>query len=332
MPEHIYVIGSNSFSGSHFVRHALEAGYAVTGVSRSPEPNRVHLPYLDKEGRHPDRFRFLRADLNHDLDALLAAMEQDKPAYVVNFAAQGMVAESWLNPGQWLRTNTLSPILLHDRLRMHSWLKKFVQISTPEVYGSTSGSIAENTCYTPSTPYAVSKAAVDMSLTAFQRAYGFPVVFTRTANVYGPGQLLYRIIPKSIMRFLNGEVLELHGGGHSVRAFVHIRDVADATLRVMQNAVPGEIFHISAEDRVSIRDLVYRIGSLTGADMEKQIQIGGERLGKDAFYLLDDVKIRKKFGWENTISLNDGLKGVMRWVADNYNILKEEHLEYSHKE
>ena len=103
-------------------------------------------------------------------------------------------------------------------------------MTTPEVYGSTDGGwIKEHNHFAPSTPYAVSRAACDLHLHSFHQAYGFPVVFTRAANVYGPGQQLYRIIPRALLSARTGESMQLHGGGHSVRAFIHIKDVVRAT-------------------------------------------------------------------------------------------------------
>lgn len=331
MRGHVYVLGSNSFSGSHFVCHALRQGFVVTGVSRSPEPSPVFLPYLDASGKHPERFSFFRADLNHDFDALKARMEEDRPDYVVNFAAQGMVAESWTHPEQWLKTNALSPLLLYEYLRACPWLKKFVQISTPEVYGATRGTIRENIVYNPSTPYAVSKAAADMNLMCFFRAYGFPVVFTRAANVYGAGQQLYRIIPRVILRFLTGETVELHGGGTSVRSFIHIADVCDATWRIMTGADPGEIFHIASPDVLSIRDLVMNIAEIMRIHAEKHVVSVGERLGKDAAYLLDTSKLRQTFSWEPAYNLHDGIVDVLTWVRKNLAVLAELPQHYQHK-
>ena len=331
MKGHVYVLGSNSFSGAHFVRHALQQGFAVTGVSRSPEANPVFLPYLDDAGKHPEGFSFLQADLNHDLDALRARMDEDRPDYVVNFAAQGMVAESWLHPEQWLRTNALSPLLLYEYLRKCSWLKKFVQISTPEVYGSTEGLIKESTVYNPSTPYAVSKATADMNLMCFFRAYNFPVVFTRAANVYGAGQQLYRIIPRVALRFLTGETVELHGGGTSVRSFIHISDVCNATWQIMRDAAPGEIFHIASSDVVSIRELVMKIAEIMRVNPERQVVSVGERLGKDSAYLLDTSKLRQTFAWEPAYNLHDGIVDVLTWVRKNLPVLTQLPQNYQHK-
>ena len=126
----IFVIGSNSFSGSNFVNHALHLGYEVMGISRSSEPNAVFLPYKWKNNEIKDdiqrNFVFKQLDLNSDLKEIINSLDSFKPDYVVNFAAQGMVAESWLNPTHWYKTNLLSQVSFHDELRRRDFLKKYV--------------------------------------------------------------------------------------------------------------------------------------------------------------------------------------------------------------
>jgi dTDP-glucose 4,6-dehydratase len=326
--ERVIVIGSNSFSGSHFVDYALEQGADVIGISRSPELHPVFLPY--KKRQNPS-FCFYRKDLNQDLPGIMEISDEFEPDYVVNFAAQSMVAESWQHPEHWFQTNAVATIKLHDELRKRAYLKKYVHISTPEVYGSCVGLVKENTNYQPSTPYAVSRAATDMSLMSFQKAYKFPVTFTRAANVYGPGQQLYRIIPRTILFFLLGRKLQLHGGGASVRSFIHIRDVADGTLRVARQAPLGEIYHFSTSRNISIRVLVELIAKQLKVDFNKYVDVVGERLGKDAAYSLDSTKARKTLGWQDQISLEQGIEETIAWVRDNLDILKQVPFDYIHK-
>ena len=328
MEERIAVIGSNSFSGAYFVDYALEQGLDVIGISRSSEPNSVFLPY---KGRKNAPFRFFKLDLNQKLTELMTIIEDFQPDYVVNFAAQSMVAESWQHPEHWFQTNTVGTIRLHDELRKRNYLKKYVHISTPEVYGSCEGMVRENTNYSPSTPYAVSRAAADMSLMSFYKAYGFPIAFTRAANVYGPGQQLYRIIPRTVLFFLLGRKLQLHGGGHSVRSFIHIRDVADGTLRVARQAPPGEIYHFSTSRNISIRALVELVAEQLNVDFETNVEIVGERLGKDTAYLLDSTKAKETLGWKDRISLEQGIEKTITWVKDNLDILKQQPFDYIHK-
>ncbi|MCX7180554.1 MAG: GDP-mannose 4,6-dehydratase, partial [Proteobacteria bacterium] len=275
----IVVVGSNSFSGATFVGYALGKGVRVLGTSRSTEPIRALLPYK----WHDDiNFSFHNLDLNKDLREITRLIRDTKPAYVVNFAAQSMVGESWQNPGDWFMTNTVSTIKFHDELRKCDFLKRYVHVSTPEVYGSCSGFVKEDFPFNPSTPYAVSRAAADMSLRTFRATYSFPVVTTRAANVYGPGQQLYRIIPRTILFILLGRKLQLHGGGVSTRSFIHMRDVSDATWRIMQDGRDGDTYHISTDEVVSIRELVERICTKLGVPFENHVEVVGERMGKDS--------------------------------------------------
>lgn len=325
----VFVVGSNSFSGASFVDALTLQGHDVLGCGRSPEPHPAFTPYkwTPREGT----FKFYQYDLNHDLIPLMELVERERPEFVVNFAAQSMVAESWKNPDHWFMTNVVSTVRFHDQLRRCDFLKKYVHVTTPEVYGSTSGSIDENAPFNPSTPYAVSRAAGDMSLKTFFSAYKFPVVFTRAANVFGPGQQLYRIIPKTILFIKLGRKLQLHGGGHSERSFIHMRDVSDATMRIMTQGAPGETYHISTSRIISVRDLVQYICDRMGAKFEDCVDIVGERLGKDAAYTLNSAKLRSQLGWQDKVSLEQGIDETIAWVEQWLDDLKQQPFDYIHK-
>jgi len=325
----ILVIGSNSFSGASFVDYILNQGESVIGISRSAQPHRAFLPYC-WSGKD-SAFRFCKFDLNADLDEIMALVNKERPAYVVNFAAQSMVAESWKNPDHWFLTNVVSTVRLHERLRHCDFLEKYVHVTTPEVYGSTSGSIKEDAPFNPSTPYAVSRAAADMSLKSFFTAYDFPVVFTRAANVYGPGQQLYRIIPRTILFILLGRKIQLHGGGHSRRSFIHMKDVSSATWTVAREGRSGDAFHISTDEIVSIRELVEKICMKLNVEFDAHVEVVGERLGKDAAYTLDSSKLRSTLGWKDEVSLDTGLDECIGWVKSNLEDLKRQPFNYIHK-
>jgi len=334
----VLVIGANSFSGSHLVAEALRDGHQVWGVSRSKQIDKVHLPYLWKnnDGKTPlateENFHFKSIDLNKELNQLIYLIKDVQPEIVINFAAQGMVAESWLNPTHWYQTNLVSQVALHDALRKEKCVEKYVHVTTPEVYGSTNGEwIKENDHFSPSTPYAVSRASCDMHLKSYFKAYNFPVVFTRAANVYGPGQQLYRIIPRTILSALTGKKMNLHGGGHSVRGFIHIHDAMRATLKLALKASPGSTWHLSTKDSLSIRELVGKICKLTGTEFQSIVNIGTERLGKDQSYLLDSSAIRNVHGWSDQISLDTGLNETIEWVKSNLKHLETMSWDYQHK-
>lgn len=331
MSEKIVVLGSNSFSGASFINFALDNNAEVIGLSRSKEYAPVFLPYSWGGPGKLDRFKFYQLDLNKDLDEIIKLINDFMPDYVINFASQSMVAESWLNPEHWMMTNVVSTIRFHDRLRKCNFLKKYVHISTPEVYGSCNGLIQEHTNYNPSTPYAVSRAACDMSLMTFFKNYNFPVVFTRAANVYGPGQQLYRIIPRAILFFLTGNKLQLHGGGHSIRSFIHINDVADGTLRAAREGKTGDIYHFSTSQNISIRSVVELIAKIMNVEFSRLVEIVDERPGKDSAYLLDSTKARTRLGWKDQISLEEGINDTIKWLKDNLETIKKYPFDYIHK-
>ena len=309
--------------------HLLQQGYDVVGTSRSIEPNKAFLPYCWQAGS--GKFNFHQCDINQDLSGLMNLVRRHKTPYVINFAAQSMVAESWLNPADWFITNTVSTVKLHDELRKCDFLKRYVHISTPEVYGNCSGFVDESFPFNPSTPYAVSRAASDMSLKTFHAAYDFPVVTTRAANVYGPGQQLYRIISRAILYILLGNKLELHGGGASCRSFIHMDDVCDATLKIMLHGKNGDTYHISTKEVVSIRQLVEILCEKLNVRFENHTTIVGDRLGKDAAYQLDSNKLRTMLHWKDNTSLDKGLDQCIRWVVRNFDTLKDQPRNYIHK-
>ena len=326
--ETVFIVGSNSFSGASFIDFSLKKSVRVIGTSRSSEPIPAFLPY---KWHNHENFSFHQLDLNQDLPAIASMIREVKPAFVVNFAAQSMVGESWANPGDWFMTNAVSTIKFHDELRKFDFLKRYVHISTPEVYGTCSGFVKENFPFNPSTPYAVSRAAADMSLRTFHATYNFPVVTTRAANVYGPGQQLYRIIPRTILFILLGRKLQLHGGGVSTRSFIHMDDVSDATWKIMQDGLNGNTYHISTSEVVSIRDLVERICVKLNVNFNDHVEVVGERLGKDSAYHLDSTKVRAALGWNDHISLDRGLDECIAWVRKNFESLKSSNYDYTHK-
>jgi dTDP-glucose 4,6-dehydratase len=326
--ETLLIIGSNSFSGASFVDFALQQNVNVIGTSRSAEPINAMLPY---KWRDHGKFAFHMLDLNKDLEGITELLHAVKPKHVVNFAAQSMVGESWQNPHDWFMTNVVSTIKLHDVLRKCDFLERYVHVSTPEVYGSCSGFVNENFPFNPSTPYAVSRAAADMSLRTFHAAYNFPVVTTRAANVYGPGQQLYRIISRTILFILLGRKLQLHGGGVSTRSFIHMTDVSDATWRIMQKGQNGETYHISTSEVVTIRELVERICFKLEVPFEEYVEVVGERMGKDSAYHLDSTKVRTELGWADHVALDQGLDECIAWVRNNFEALKASNYDYTHK-
>jgi dTDP-glucose 4,6-dehydratase len=325
----ILVLGSNSFSGASFIGHSLANKNSVIGMSRSEEAQIPFRSYV--KNATSENFHFYNLDLNNDLELIEETLSQVRIDVVVNFAAQSMVAQSWEKPEDWYNTNVVSMAKLCNLLLSQGTIEKFINFTTPEVYGSTNGWIRESFNFAPNTPYAISRAASDWHLKALYENFGFPVIFTRAANVFGEHQRLYRIVPRVILSALTGRKLPLQGGGKSIRSFIHIEDVSDALTKIIEEGKPGESYHISTNELVTIYELVALVAEKLNVNLEDLIEMVPDRPGKDFAYQLDSQKIRSELGWEDKISLSEGLDRTIKWVTDNLDELKEMPLNYEHR-
>lgn len=302
------VIGSSSFSGSSFCSYVSLHGEELIQFSRTTG-----------------------FDLNMAIPEIVSIIREVQPEYIVNFAALNMVAPSWDHFADYYQTNLISVAKLAREVAGMPFVKRWVQVSTPEVYGDQGVFLKEDAPYRPSTPYAVSRAALDLDLLALHRTFGFPVSFTRSVNVYGPYQQPYRIIPKTVLKIMRGEKLELHGGGRSTRSFIHIDDVSRSIVTVAECGVSGEVYHTSTGTQTGIRDLVRMIAEQLGADFETFVVDVEERPGKDMAYQLDSSKIRAELGWKDQVPFDVGLRKTVEWFQANADAYEEDSLEYVHR-
>ena len=325
----IAVIGSNSFSGSDFIDLLLDdERNQVMGISRSPEKSALFLPY---KRRQVARFKFFQMDLNNNISEVIELMDSFQPEHIVNFAAQSEVAPSWDHPEQWFQTNVVALARLANALRDRKYLKRYVHISSPEVYGTCAGTVSESAPLNPSTPYAASKAAADLFLFTLVKNFRFPLVMIRSTNVYGAHQQLFKIIPRSIINLKLAKRIELHGGGVAVKSYIHVRDVSRGELAAMEKGCLGVIYHLSPDRGYAVRDVVLLICQLMGHDFHASAVEVGERLGQDAAYVIDSKRARQEFGWSPEVALKDGLAQVIAWVEGNWEQIRRQPLEYVHK-
>ena len=327
----IAVLGSNSFIAGNFVKYLLQnTSEEILGISRSEEKERLFLPYAEIPDLK-DRFKFFRQDIK-DTKNLIELLDKEKPELIANFVGQAEVNTSWLYPEQWFETNTMAIINIAQQLKKRDYLKKYLAFSSPEVYGTMQENTKENENYRPTTPYAVSKLAGDLFLKTLNIKEQFPVVFTRAANVYGPHQQLFRIIPKSIVQLKKGERFTLNNAGRSRRGFIHAQDVADAAWKVIQNGKSGDVYHISHQgELISMRDLTEKICKTLNKDFESSVTIAPENKWRDAVYSLDSSKITSELNWQPKVSLNQGLEETINWIEKNWDEIKELPLSYEHK-
>ena len=299
----------------------------VVGISRSPEYKDFFLPYKRHSG---DKFTFHQFDVVRDFDEIAALLDQFKPEYVINVAALSEVGISNEQPVEYFTVNATAVVRLCNHLRRTSYLEQYIHISSAEVFGANKGQLNEEALFNPTTPYAVSKAAADMVLYSLMKNFDFPATLIRSTNVYGRHQQLFKIIPRTIIYNKLEKMLELHGGGKSIKSFIHIRDVVDGLMLTIEKKKTGT-FHFSVPDDEMISGIVRRVCERLGADFGRSARVVGERLGQDPRYWLDCSRAVRELGWEPRISFEEGVDEVIEWVDANWAQIQKEPLEYIHK-
>jgi len=326
----IAVLGANSFSGQDFVDLLLDdPRNQVLGISRSPERAGLFLRY--KQRTDLSAYRYAQIDLNRQMPQLLELLDAERPAWIVNFAAQSEVAPSWEHPEHWFQTNTVALAQLVNHLRKRDYLERYLHVSSPEVYGTCTGRVTESAPLNPSTPYAASKAAADLLLETYRRQSGFPLLSVRATNVYGARQQLFKIIPRTAIYIKLGKRIPLHGGGVAVKSYIHVRDVSRGELAILQRGERGAIYHLSPDAGISVRDVVQAIAQRMGRTLADVVTAVDERPGQDAAYVIDSTRARTELGWSPQIELVAGIDEVIRWVEEYWEEIRLQPLDYQHR-
>ncbi len=314
----ILVTGGAGFIGSNFVRLVLRRHTGVRVVcldALTYAGNKDNLQGLPK-----NRFTFVKGDITNRV-LVERLVYRYKPAYVVNFAAESHVDRSIHTGAEvFVRTNVLGTTVLLDVLKGKTFLKKFVQVSTDEVYGALplkgGKKFTERSPLAPNSPYAASKAAADLVARAFFKTYGVPVVITRCSNNYGPYQHPEKLIPYSIMRLLSGKPIAIYGDGKYVRDWIHTDDHCGALLLALAKGIPGEVYNVGAGDEVSNIELA-RLLLKYFKKGESAIAYVKDRPGHDRRYAIDSKKIRRELGWKPHHSLKKSFEPTVAWYIKN---------------
>lgn len=268
-------------------------------------------------------FAYHARHVTHELDLLMELLDKEKPEVIINYAAQGEGAVSWKNSWRYFETNSMALARLTEELMKRDWLERFIQIGTSEMYGSAIHPCTEEEPIKPSSPYAASKVAFDMHLVSIHRFLNFPMNIIRPSNAYCPGQLLHRVIPKSLLLGRLGKKLPLHGGGRAEKSYIHARDLARAIHLVAEKAPLGMIYNAGPQNPTSIREVVERCAEALDMPFSDLCEVTDDRLGQDSRYWLDSSAIKKDVGWEPEIGWNEGLKEMTNWVDHYLGHLKE---------
>jgi dTDP-glucose 4,6-dehydratase len=308
----VLVTGGAGFIGSNFVRHALEAhdDWHVTTLDKLTYAGR--LENLRDVEHHP-RHRFVRGDV---ADAAIAAPLVTASEIVVHFAAETHVDRSILNAGEFITTDVFGTFVLLEAARQAPRLRRFVQISTDEVYGSVpQGSSTETDELRPRNPYSASKAGADRLAYSFWATYGVPVIVTRASNNYGPNQFPEKVIPLFITNALDEIPVPLYGDGLNVRDWLHVSDHWRALDLLIDRGESGEVYNIGGGNEVPNVDLTRRILDLLGRPASL-IRPVPDRPGHDRRYALDTSKLRG-LGWRPTVPFEAGLRSTVDWYRNN---------------
>jgi dTDP-glucose 4,6-dehydratase len=311
----LLVTGGAGFIGSAYIRmvRGRRPDDLVVNVDAlTYAGNLENLRDLEGDARHV----FVRADIC-DGAAMLELMRSHAIDAVVNFAAESHVDRSIMSAQPFLDTNVGGTLRLLEAARA-SGVKRFLQVSTDEVYGSLgpTGAFEETTPLSPRSPYSASKTAADHFVMAFHHTHGMDTLITRCSNNYGPYQFPEKLIPLMILNAFAGEPLPVYGDGLYVRDWIHVDDHCEAVDAVLTGGRAGEVYNVGAANERPNLDVVRAILRLTGRD-ESLIRHVPDRPGHDRRYAMNAAKIRDALGWRPRHQFEEGLEATVAWYRDN---------------
>ncbi|MGD9695724.1 MAG: dTDP-glucose 4,6-dehydratase [Thermoleophilia bacterium] len=304
----ILVTGGCGFIGSAFVRLAISRGAEVVNLDK--------LTYAGNPQNVADvaddpRYSFVHADI---ADGATVAGAVEGCDVIVNFAAESHVDRSILDPADFIRTDVVGTAVLLDAART-AGVRRFVQVSTDEVYGSIQeGAFRETDPISPSSPYSASKAGGDLQVLAWHRTFGLDAVITRGSNTFGPRQYPEKIIPLFVTNALDGLTLPVYGDGLQVRDWIHVEDHCEGIWTAMERGEPGEVYNVGGGNEVPNIEITRRILELTGRDASL-IRHVTDRPGHDRRYALDTTKLRG-LGWSPSRAFGDAIEATVTWYRE----------------
>lgn len=315
----VLVCGGAGFIGSNFIHHLLSA---------YPKVRIINLDKLTYSGnldnvsslKDDKRYTFVRGDIA-DRKKIDTVFKKYQPDYVINFAAETHVDRS-IHVGalEFINTNVVGVFNILEAVKASGRVKKYVQVSTDEVYGSLDlGSkdlFSETTAFAPNVPYAATKAGGDMLCRAYHNTWGVPVVVTHCSNNYGPRQYPEKLIPFFVLRMIEGKKLPLYGDGRHVRDWIYVNDHCKALELCLINGRPGAVYNIGADNEMSNREIATLILGHFGTK-EDMIEFVGDRPGHDRRYAIDATLVREELGWEPEHRFEDAFRETILWYTDN---------------
>ncbi len=316
----LLVTGGLGFIGSNFILNTLknDEKISITNIDAellgSDHNNLLEL-------KNSSNYHFVKGNITNRnlMEKLIESSD-----IVVNFAAESFVDRSILDANQFLVSNIRGTYTILEILRKQK--KRFIQISTDEVYGSLENdSATEEYRFNPSNPYAATKASAELLVNSFVKTYDLDCVITRCTNNYGPRQFYEKLIPKSIFLANNNKKIPIYGKGKNIRDWIFVDDHCDAVYNVLMNGKSGQSYNISANNEIDNISLVKKILEIMDKS-DDLINFVEDRPGHDLRYSLDSTKIRNSLRWNNKTNFDDAIRKTIDWVlnqSDVQNVQKE---------
>lgn len=338
------VTGGAGFIGSNFVHYLLGKNENDFVINLDKLTYAGNLDNL-KDVEEKLNYKFIKGDICDEklIDEIFSSYDID---YVVNFAAESHVDRSIDDPHIFIKSNVLGVQTLLSVAKRH-WEKeegflenkKFMQVSTDEVYGSLGkeGFFTEETLINPHNPYSASKASADLIVKSYFDTFGMPINITRCSNNYGPYQFPEKLIPLVINNCLNGKKIPVYGDGKNVRDWLYVEDHCRAIDLVTTKGRVGEVYNIGGNNEKTnidiVKIIINTINNLLNEQIgEELIQFVEDRKGHDRRYAIDASKIEKELGWIPKITFEEGISNTVKWYLDNEkwleNITSGDYLDY----
>jgi len=318
----VLVTGGLGFIGSNFI-HEL---YMHIYSERQTPPVIVQVDkksYCSRREYIEDvpGVRSYEDDIN-DTDRMLEIMNEFQIDTIVHFAAQSHVDLSFNNSIQFTWDNVRGTHSILDAARRYGRIRRFLHVSTDEVYGETvqREGFTENQVPNPTNPYAATKISAEFIVQSYFHCFELPIIVIRGNNVYGPRQFPEKLIPRFITLLLTGRKCTIHGNGETRRNFIHVVDMCRAILLLLEKGVIGEIYNIGDTNEYSVMDIArYLITKIKGsdADVSKHIRNIGDRYYNDFAYRIDSSKLRG-LGWSPRMTMEDGLNSTIEWYRKHH--------------
>jgi dTDP-glucose 4,6-dehydratase len=289
-------------------------------LNQYPNIRFVNIDKLDYCAREKnvieqDNYIFIKGDIC-DGYLVLKILNRYNIDHIVHFAAYSHVDNSFDNSIEYTKNNVLGTHYLLESSRIWGKIKKFIHVSTDEVYGDMpNGTSLECSILSPTNPYAASKAAAEMLVLSYQKSFNMPIIITRGNNVYGHNQYPEKLIPKFITSILNNIPCTIHGSGTTKRNFIHCLDVAKAFETILNCGQVGEIYNIGSNDEYSVLEIYDKLKNTLKQGNLVHIK---DREFNDTRYSVDITKLLN-LGWKQEISFNNGLESTIKWYTDNLN-------------